>query len=158
MKDEAEICEYGAGDIDEALKQLWIRAIREGSISILPTEENAEKWVKLAQSGISRETVLLLVARIGSKTVGYAFANVSEQSLFNRSESFCFLNDVYVAPEFRRKGIGRRMISECLRRMKAKGFQYVRLTVLPQNKIAFGIFKELGFETFMYGMKKELAV
>jgi hypothetical protein len=40
MSDEVKINECRAEDVDEALKQLWIDAIREGSISVLPTEEN----------------------------------------------------------------------------------------------------------------------
>jgi len=158
MTDEAEIIECRAEDVDDALKQLWMDSIREGSLSVLPTEENANKWVKFAQSGLSRGRDLLLVAKTRNRIVGYAFANVSQESLFERSEPFCFLNDIYVMPEFRRRGIGRRLISECLSRMKARGFKSVRLNVLPENKIAARLFEKLGFKTFMYGMRRILAV
>jgi ribosomal protein S18 acetylase RimI-like enzyme len=97
------------------------------------------------------------VAKTSYRPVGYAFANISQESLFERSESFCFLNDLYVKPEFRRKGIGTRLISECISRMKAKGFKSVRLNVLPKNNIVIRLFKEFKFETFIYGMKRTLA-
>jgi ribosomal protein S18 acetylase RimI-like enzyme len=134
-----------------------MHSIREGSLSILPTEENADKGVKIAQSGLSTGRDLLLVTKTRNRIVGHAFANVSQESLFERSEPFCFLNDVYVVPEFRRSGIGRRLISEYLNRMKARGFKSVRLNVLPENSIAIRLYEKFGFKTFMYGMKRALA-
>ena len=156
MSDRVEISELCAEDVDEALKQLWMGAIREGSLSVLPTEENADKWIKLVRDGLSKGRDLLLTAKAGSKTVGYVYANVSQESFFERSGSFCFLNDMYVVPEFRGRGIGTRLVSKCLALMKARGFKAVRLNVLPSNEIALRLYEKFGFEIFMYGMRLAL--
>lgn len=156
MSGEIEIHECHAEDIDDALKQLWINSIREGSLSVLPTEANAATWARFTQDGLSKGRILLLVAKTGDRTIGYALANISRESPFELSESICFLNDVYVMPGFRGKGIGKRLTTECLTRMKAKGFKTVRLNVLPENKIAIRLYEKLGFKTFMYGMNKSL--
>jgi ribosomal protein S18 acetylase RimI-like enzyme len=156
MSDEIEIRESHAEDVDDTLKQLWIESIREGSLTILPTEANAATWARFTQDGLNKGRNFLLVAKTGNRTIGYALANVSKESPFELSEPICFLNDVYVAPEFRGKGIGKRLTTECLSRMKTKGFETVRLNVLPENKIAIRLYEKLGFKTFMYGMNKAL--
>lgn len=156
MSDEIEIHESHAEDVNDTLKQLWIESIREGSLAILPTEANAATWARFTQDGLSKGRDLLLVAKTGNRTIGYALANVSRESPFELSEPICFLNDVYVVPEFRGKGIGKSLTTECLSKMKAKGFKTVRLNVLPENKIAIKLYEKLGFKTFMYGMNKAL--
>ena len=153
---EIEIHECPSEAVDNTLRQLWLSSIREGSISILPSEENSNKWVKFVKENLTKGKNLLLTAGNGSVTVGYILTNISTDYFFDVSEPFCLISDLFVQPEFRRRGIGRRLVLECLERTKAKGFASVRLNVLPENKSAIKLYKKLGFRTFMYGMTRNL--
>jgi len=153
---EIRIHECQAEAVDDTLRQLWMSSIKEGSISILPSEENSNKWVKFVREGLTRGKSLLLVARTGSMTVGYLLANISADFLFDVTERFCMISDLFVMPEFRRNGIGKRLVLEFLKKTKAKGFASVRLNVLPENETAIKLYQKLGFRIFMYGMTGNL--
>jgi len=55
------------------------------------------------------------------------------------------INDIYVLPEFRGKGIGKKLTVECLNKMKASGMNATSLTVLTENKTAMKFYERLGF-------------
>jgi len=66
------------------------------------------------------------------------------------------IDDVYVLPEFRGKGIGKKLAVGCLNRMKAAGAKAVTLQVLTGNKVAIKLYEKLGFKTYRYGMLKQI--
>lgn len=146
------IVECQSEEVDDTLRQLWMSSVREGSISILPSQENSEKWAKFAKESLAKGKSLLLIAKTENITHGYLLANISAEYLFDVSERFCVISDLFVLPEFRRKGIGRKLVLECLERIKEKGFTSVRLNVLPENEAATKLYGKLGFRIFMYGM------
>ena len=59
---EIEIHECSPEAVDDTLRQLWLSSIREGSISILPSEENSNKWVKFVKENLTKGKNLLLTA------------------------------------------------------------------------------------------------
>jgi ribosomal protein S18 acetylase RimI-like enzyme len=60
---------------------------------------------------------------------------------------------VYVAPEARRKGLGRRLMEEAIRAIaRADGIELVQLGVWNGNHAARALYAGLGFET--YGVEK----
>ena len=81
---------------------------------------------------------------------GEYFMNVKEGnkiagSLWVKKYNNSFiLRDVFVLPEFRRKGIATRMVQEILTHLKAKRIP-VFLYVDPANKEAVSVYTKLGF-------------
>lgn len=43
---------------------------------------------------------------------------------------------------------------ESLRKLKAKGVEAIRLSVLKENKAAVRLYEKLGFKIYQYGMVK----
>ncbi|MGQ9597159.1 MAG: GNAT family N-acetyltransferase [Thermoproteota archaeon] len=64
------------------------------------------------------------------------------------------INDLYVLPEFRRRGVGRMV--ESLKKLKAHGANVARLRALRENKAAVKLYEKLGFKIYQYGMEKRL--
>lgn len=64
------------------------------------------------------------------------------------------INDLYVLPEFRRRGVGRKLMVESLRKLKAKGVEAIRLSVLKENNAAVRLYEKLGFQIYQYSMEK----
>jgi ribosomal protein S18 acetylase RimI-like enzyme len=156
MLSAMKIFEGQPDGVDDTLRQMWISSIQEGSISVLPSEENSNKWVKFVRESLSKNKSLLLIARIGSTTVGYLLANISADYMFDVSDRFYVITYLFVLPEFRRKGIGTRLVNECLERTKTKGFTSARLHVLPENDAATKLYEKLGFRIFMHAMARNL--
>jgi ribosomal protein S18 acetylase RimI-like enzyme len=52
-----------------------------------------------------------------------------------------------VTPDQRSRGLGRRLMREVLRRLRAEGIREVRLTVEPTNTAAIKLYRSLGFNS-----------
>lgn len=87
---------------------------------------------------------------------GEYFMNVKEGnkiagSLWVKKYNNSFiLRDVFVLPEFRRKGIATRMVQQILAHLKSKNLP-VFLYVDPTNKEAVSVYMKLGFEKIKKG-------
>jgi putative acetyltransferase len=60
-------------------------------------------------------------------------------------EGTCELVKMYLLPEYRRKGIGRALIEQCIAFAKENGFNQVYLETMPEFKRAVSIYNKLGF-------------
>lgn len=56
-----------------------------------------------------------------------------------------FLTEIYVVPERRRGGLGRRLLDEVLRVAKQQGAGAVHLGVYPENEAAVALYRAAGF-------------
>lgn len=59
---------------------------------------------------------------------------------------------ISVRKEYWNKGIGKKMMIECIKWCKEKGFEQLELDVVTQNERAISMYKSFGFE--IYGTKK----
>lgn len=157
MVEDTRIVEYKVEDVDESVKQLWIGLAKEMfeiAHSTLPSETNGDTWVRFVREGLTKGTGMLLVAKNRDQTVGFAYSTIFHEFPLEIQEPFATINDLYVLPGFREKGIGRRLMNECVERIRAKGFNIIRLNVLREDKAALKLYKKLGFNILMYGMIK----
>ena len=60
-------------------------------------------------------------------------------------EVTCELKRVYVRPEFRGTGMGRRLTETAMRAASALGYKSIRLDTLPEMATAQRIYEHLGF-------------
>jgi len=58
------------------------------------------------------------------------------------------LANLMVHPEYRRRGIGQALLEKRLQHLKAKGYAFVKTTVLATNKASLGNLHKQGFEVF----------
>lgn len=152
-----EICEYGAEDVDDALKELWLGLAREMfkiEHFVLPLEANAGKWVSFVRESLAKKTSFLIVAKFGKKPIGFALSTVYREYPLRVSKRAGIINDVYVLPKFRGKGIGKKLIVQTLNKLRSEGVKVVRLTVLMENRAAMKLYEKLGFKIYQYGMMK----
>jgi len=154
-----EICEYKVEDVDNSVRQLWLSLAREMfeiEHFTLPSEENADKWIKFIRNSLVEKKSFLFVAKSSNKPIGFAYGSVFPEYFLEVSELVGTLNDVYVLPEFRGKGIGKKLIVKSLHRLKTEGVKTVRLMVLTENEVAVQLYEKLGFKIYRYGMIKTL--
>lgn len=83
----------------------------------------------------------------------------SVRGLFPRvaSDEF-YLSKMAVAPEFRRTGLGRRIVSEYLSVGRAEGFRRFKLDLWAENRGALRLYESLGFKVVRESVSAELDV
>ncbi|MDO8627060.1 MAG: GNAT family N-acetyltransferase [Candidatus Diapherotrites archaeon] len=73
----------------------------------------------------------------------------------NLNETTARINAIAVIPEFRRKGLGKKLIKYALQNIEEKGFDYALLLVKTHNEIAKNLYKKFGFE-FLQNLDKKV--
>ena len=66
---------------------------------------------------------------------------------FNAPAGECYLEYLWVAPECRRSGIARTMLTDVLSRLRHGGTRIVFLWVLDGNELAMHLYKTVGFSS-----------
>lgn len=123
------------------------------SEGIKPRPDRIAWAVRLALQ--NRFPSILLVARQGKAVVGVALATYSPSAELGR---VLMVNDFYVEPATRRKGIGRRLALKLIEEAKRKRIDQVDLEVLPTNAVAAHFWQALSFQTegrSIYSLKIE---
>jgi ribosomal protein S18 acetylase RimI-like enzyme len=67
------------------------------------------------------------------------------------------ISTVAVRPDFRRKGLGRRLVEAALDAMKERSASTIRLQVLAGNKPAYELYRSLGFDQYSVGIALDRA-
>ena len=95
-------------------------------------------------SELNNPLSLWLVAVEGEKVAGY----VGSQSVMGESD----MMNVAVHPDFRRQGIGERLILELIDQLENRGNHSLTLEVRASNVSAIALYRKLGFE--QVGLRK----
>ena len=80
-----------------------------------------------------------LLALDGEKIIGYA----GTWLVFDEAH----ITNVAIAPEYRGKGVGTRMMQEIIRIVKEKGITSMTLEVRPSNTAALALYHKFGFSS-----------
>ena len=153
------ICECRIEDLDSSIKHLWMCLAQEmfeiESITI-PSEANSNLWLNFVRDGLLKRRNILITAKVGERIVGYALLTLPRKGTFEVQETFGVVSELYVLPDFRKRGIGKKLLEECLGRIKAEGFKSARISALLGDKDAIQLYKKIGFRVFMHNLTKKL--
>ena len=67
-----------------------------------------------------------------------------------------YISGAYVLPEYRQKGVVKKLESEIVKFFKAKGLKYAELNFLSQNNIARKSWEALGYKVFREQARKQI--
>lgn len=96
-------------------------------------------WSERSITGeLSNPLSLWVVAIDDDKVVGY----VGSQSVLGEAD----MMNLAVLPEYRRQGIGRKLVSELIDRLGRKGVHSLTLEVRASNDAAITLYHNLGFD------------
>ena len=135
-----------AATIEDA-EQLW-PLVRDFAASFAP---ELEAFEALLPSVLGRDDTLLIVAEVRGKVVGYLLA--SARLAFLANGPVAWVEEVAVASEYRRSGIGRRLMATAETWAHEQGAAYVSLA----SRQAAAFYLALGYEDAAVFFKRRLA-
>jgi GNAT superfamily N-acetyltransferase len=148
-KDPAMLAKFGL-----ALGQLHVTF--DERCFVVP-EEGEASFMQFFEAELAREEAVLLVAEVASMPVGYAFVRIEAASLEDLRGTGAWLHDIYVAPNMRAHGIGRRRIEAAFDAARSLGSTSLMLGVSPRNASGRALFDRMGFRPTMVEMRAELS-
>ncbi|HZY47310.1 MAG TPA: GNAT family N-acetyltransferase [Candidatus Bathyarchaeia archaeon] len=86
---------------------------------------------------------LLLAARDRDRIIGLALAVLTPSAELGRVLT---VNDFFVRPDQRRRGVGRQLVEELVERSKTLKVDLISLEVLHENAIAASFWRAMGFK------------
>ena len=92
-------------------------------------------------SRISESTGAAIVATVDAVVAGHLLGSVSDGARDKRAR----LESMFVLAEYRKKGIGRHLVSEFLSWMQGTGAVAATVAVAPGNPAAVVLYRKLGF-------------
>ena len=116
---------------------------------VLLREYEAESEVDLCFQGFEEEVEVLeraygppggrfLILRSGEQIAGCV-------ALEDSGDKTCEMKRLYVRPEFRGKGLGRRCAERIVREAREMGYAAMRLDTLPSMRAAVALYRSMGF-------------
>ena len=114
-----------------------IRALARYEKLAPPTSAAAKRLI----ADIGRR-IRVLIAEVDGKSVGYAIYLFTYSSF--RARPSLYLEDIFVLPEHRRSGIGRRFFEELRRAARREKCGRLEWTVLEWNAPAHRFYRKLG--------------
>jgi len=112
-----------------------------------------ERYVKRNVASHQRRGAVL-VAESGGRTVGFVLLSRA-RFLLATSQPAGSITDIYVEPEWRRRGIGTRLLSDGVAWLGARGYKRVLLNVAAGNP-ARRLYERAGFRQFSESLAVDL--
>lgn len=91
---------------------------------------------------------LLLVAEDNDDVVGYLYAHADKIDYYNTKKLECEIEVVYVTEDYRRKGVARALVEECIIWAKTKNVFRIKIGAYTQNKASQQAFQKYGFTPY----------
>ncbi len=124
--------------------------------SVYETAPDAEKVMRRFLADLSSSShSCLFVAESGGTVVGFLSGELREGSPTFSPRTWAAIEDIYVVPELRSRGVGRALFEACQRWAEEKGATGVSLQVAAGNARAREFYERLGFrEVSVYEVKE----
>jgi GNAT superfamily N-acetyltransferase len=85
-----------------------------------------------------------IIARAGDEAIGFAVFFPTFSTFAGRMGMY--LEDLYVEPRWRRRGVGRKLLAQVARVASARGCTQMNWSVLDWNELALNFYRKLGAE------------
>ena len=98
------------------------------------------------------ENAAVLLAELEGRIVGFAYMEYEPVLYAELATKVAWLHDIYVEPDARDSGAGRKLIEAVAEQADRQGAKKVLLSVAVKNEKAQEFFERSGFRTTMYEM------
>ncbi|MET0592924.1 MAG: GNAT family N-acetyltransferase [Polyangiaceae bacterium] len=103
---------------------------------------------------IQRAEAFVIVANKGTEIVGYAYGTREERDWNALLDEHGYIHDVFVSPEARRDGVGRKLMRAAIDELTRRGAPRIVLSTMVSNEAAQRLFASSGFRPTMIEMTR----
>lgn len=151
---------YGQADRN-ILRNLVLQlheTLRPLDVDLAPGDEIIERYFNDLVSRIGQSAGAIFVAEDAKRIIGYVclWGSMTPDDLDERPAPYSFMAELFVQPDYRSLGIGRRLVAHAERHALACGSHKIELKVLAENASALRFYEALGYEPRMLIMRKQL--
>lgn len=132
----------------EAAARLWMQSAEEHTSHdpVYATTPGAEKTMRRFLADLARNGyAFVFVATVGDRMVGFVSGELREGSPTFLPKTWASVDDVFVHPDHRNRGIGRALIASVEGWARRKGASGVSLQVAAANGRGRKFYEDLGF-------------
>lgn len=105
------------------------------------------------KSLITENDSAVFVGEVDGKVIATGYALIMEGLPQFVYDEYTYLGFMYVAPEYRGKGINAKIIQAAIKWSEKRGIQHLRLQVYSENSAAIKAYEKLGFKAELQDMK-----
>jgi ribosomal protein S18 acetylase RimI-like enzyme len=151
------------GPQDRPVIEAFVAAIQEHERLLVPAlragAEIAAGYAAHIVAQVERKDGVLILAKAGADSVGFACAWMDEDDdplLAADHRPHALVSDLYVRPEWRRRGIGRALLDEIEQIMRRRGARKLCITAKAANIAAVRSYEAAQFRPYEIDFWKEL--
>jgi ribosomal protein S18 acetylase RimI-like enzyme len=138
--------------IVELWKELWDFHQNLDPKYFVMSEDGPSKFEEYLRGLIKSDDSQVLIALEGGQVVAYSIAQILKRPPVAKHIEYGFISDLGVKEEYRRRGIGKRILDKIFEWFKSRQIDRIELTVLAKNQIGYSFWKKQGFEVFLHRM------
>ena len=134
-----------------ALVRLWVDFLAEQEAAdgrLRAADDARERWNNDYPFWLEDASRWLTVARVRDDLVGFIRARRWQPPPIYAGDPEVYIDEVYVAPPYRRRGIGRRLVDAARAWASSVSAKRLRLTLLASNRAAEAFWTREGAEPF----------
>ena len=107
-------------------------------------------FVPHLQEVMQKEDAQVLVALDKGCVVAYSISLLFKRPPIFEERIYGFISDLAVKSDYRRKGIGSKMLKKMIEWFKSQDVKRIELRVVAQNDVGYSFWKKHGFRDFMH--------
>jgi ribosomal protein S18 acetylase RimI-like enzyme len=119
-----------------------------------PNLENGSH--KYFEDLVTSEDSVVFVAEDNGAIIGYLAGKIEERSPVFEVDKRGWIDSAYLLEEYRGQEIGKKLTQRMLEWFKEREIEYVEISVDSRNKLGVKVWSSLGFETWLFVMKKRI--
>jgi ribosomal protein S18 acetylase RimI-like enzyme len=105
---------------------------------------------------ITAENIYLIVAELNNNIIASGYAKITNAEHYLKHNQHAYLGMMYVVPEYRGKGINKKIINELIAWSTKKNVHEFRLLVYDNNSPAVHAYEKAGFAKHVIEMRMSL--
>ena len=143
----------------EALKKFKILSKKEElkySETLKPLKDTKKKYLEFLKIDLERQWRAIFVAVENKKIVGMIIGKRYNAISISKYKRKGYMSNLYINKNYRKKGIGKKLMLHTLKWLKKQGVEHVSLEIHTKNLVAQEVARKIGFKDYTIKMTKNI--
>ena len=143
----------------EALKKFKMLSKKEElkySETLKPLKGTKNKYLEFLKTDLTRQWRAIFVAVENKKIVGMIIGKRYNAISISKFKRKGYMSNLYIDKNYRKKGIGKKLLFHTLKWLKKQGVKHVSLEIHKKNSAAQNLSRKIGFKDYTIKLTKNL--